>query len=60
MKRKLLLGLLFLACCCAGFFAAWLTRDVLGGWTAPVALGWAVVVSKAFAVGLAVSAGADR
>lgn len=60
MKRTLLLGLLFLGCCGAGFFVAWLARDVLGGWTAPLALAWAVVVSKAFAVGLAVGASADR
>lgn len=60
MIRRLLLALLFLACCAAGFFGAWLARDVLGGWAVPAALGWAVGVSKAFAVGLAVIASAER
>jgi hypothetical protein len=59
MKRTILLSLLFAVCCAAGFVAIWLVRDALGGWAVPVALGWVVLVSKGFAVGLALR-GADR
>ncbi len=53
MTRTILLALLFLGCCAAGLVVVWLVRDGLGGWAAVVALGWVVLVSKGFAVGLA-------
>lgn len=59
MKRTLQLSLLFVGCCAAGFYATWLARGMLGGWAVPVALGWVVILTKAFAVGLALR-GADR
>lgn len=53
MTRTILLALLFLVCCLAGFGVIWLVRDALAGWAVPTALGWVVLVSKGFAVGLA-------
>jgi len=55
----ILLSVLFLGCCLAGFVVVWLVRGALGGWAVAVALGWVVLVSKGFAVGLALR-GADR
>ncbi len=59
MARMILLSVLFLGCCLAGFVVVWLVRGALGGWAVAVALGWVVLVSKGFAVGLALR-GADR
>ena len=59
MTRTILLSLLFVGCCFAGFVVVWVLRDALGGWAAVVALGWVVLVSKGFAVGLALR-GAGR
>lgn len=53
MQRILLLALLFAGCCALGFAAIWFVRGWLGGWAVPAALAWVVLLSKAFAVGLA-------
>ncbi len=58
--RAILLSLLFVAACGLGFVALWLARGALGGWAVPLALAWVVLVSKAFAVGLALAASDER
>lgn len=47
-------SVLFLTFCGLGFAGLWWFRDTLGPWALLLALAWVVVLSKVFAIALAI------